>query len=253
MTGELQLDRLSVDVRGRTLLHPICARMAPGAITAIVGPNGAGKSTLLRAAAALVPANGAAKVDGKAVAALNPIDRARTISFLPQSHEFAWSIPVRAMVSLGQYAFGAGMKSGEAEAAAADAAMASLGIIDLAEQPVDQLSGGERALAALARILAASTPILLLDEPVAALDVARQYAVLEHLARLASEERNVIVVLHDLALVAQFADRILWLDGGKLIAASDASRASIDHYCETVFGRPMFWSTGTEPVPFFRR
>lgn len=251
---ELVLDALSVARRGRMLLHPVTARIAPGRFTAIVGPNGAGKSTLLRAAAGLVPATGAALVAGQRTAAMSHVARARLLGFLPQQHDFAWPVTTRAMVGLGLYAFGGEPATTTAHDAAIDAALAACGIAALAHQPVDQLSGGETALVALARVLVADTPLLLLDEPVAALDVARQYAVLEHLAVLTTHGRTVVAVLHDIALVAQFADRILWLNGGKLIADTDASVDIISNQVQRLFGRAVHWNdSASRPAPYFQR
>lgn len=251
---ELVLDALAVTRNGRALLKPTTAHVGPGGFTAIVGPNGAGKSTLLRAAAGLIAATGTARIDGHSVPAMTAHHRARMLGYLPQRHDFAWPIPVRDMVALGQYAFGVQPHRAAGQQDAVAAAMTACGIAALADQPVDQLSGGECALAALARVLVANTPLLLLDEPVAALDVARQYAVLEHLAGLAARGRTIVAVLHDIALVAQFADYILWMADGAVVATTDASQAAIIMQVRQLFGQLVAWSdTGTRAVPYFQR
>lgn len=241
---DLVLDRLAVTSGGKPRLHPLSATIHPGRFVAVVGPNGAGKSTLLRAIAALVMAQGLAQYDDQLLAALPPRERARIIGYLPQAHDAAWSMPVRDMVALGQYAFG-GARPAAQLALAVDEMLAACGIADLADRPIDRLSGGEQALAGLARVLVTGCPVLLLDEPVAALDIGRQYQVLEQLASLAAGGRTLLVVLHDLALVSQFADRILWLDSGRLVADTPNSRAAFDEHAFRLLGRTPHWTGGS--------
>ena len=130
---DLVLDGLAVTRGGRTLLHPLGARIAPGEMVAVVGPNGAGKSTLLRAIAQLVPAAGRAQFGPAALTALSPQARARLVGYLPQAHQVAWPMPVRDMVALGLYAYGtAGHDaSGSADI---DAMLDLCGIADLADR-----------------------------------------------------------------------------------------------------------------------
>ena len=251
---DLVLDRLAVSSSGKTRLHPLSAAIQPGRIVAVVGPNGAGKSTLLRGIAALVAAQGQVQFGNHAIAALSPRERARIIGYLPQSHVAAWSMPVRDMVALGHYAFGEA-RPAEEVAAAVDDMLTACGIAALADRPIDRLSGGEQALAALARVLVTQCPVLLLDEPVAALDIGRQYHVLEQLVSLAADGRTLLVVLHDLALVSQFADRILWLDSGRLVADTANSRSAISEYAAKLLGQTPHWADNAAPPSglFFRR
>jgi iron complex transport system ATP-binding protein len=252
---DLMLDGLSVTINNRTLLHPCTACLSPGQFIAVVGANGAGKSTLLRAIAALAPTGGAAAYAGQPLGKLTPAERARRIGYLPQAHDFAWPMPVRDMVALGLYAFGTRIAPAAA-AEQADAALATLGAAQLADRPVDRLSGGERAIAVLARVLVADTPILLLDEPVAALDIGRQYQLLEQLKLMAQAGKTVIAVLHDLALVSQFSDRILWIDGGRLIADTANTAHAINAHARALLGRTPRWTTPAADSPatlFFAR
>lgn len=238
---ELILDGLSVTRGARTLLHPLSARIAAGEIVAVVGPNGAGKSTLLRAIAQLVPAGGRAHFGAAALHALSPHHRAQLVGYLPQSHHVAWPMPVREMVKLGFYAHGtAGY--GAAGAAEIDAMLALCGISHLADRSVEGLSGGELAMAALARVLVARSPLLLLDEPVAALDIGRQYQLLEGLTALAAQGRTLLIVLHDLGLVSQFASRILWLGDGHLVADTPCTADAIDAHAGPLMGRTPQWT-----------
>ncbi|MBN8844732.1 MAG: ABC transporter ATP-binding protein [Sphingomonadales bacterium] len=254
MSDPLILDRLTVRATGATLLDAVSATVAPGQLTAVVGPNGAGKSTLLRAIANILPSTGGVRIGDADLKALKPIERARRLAYLPQAHELAWDISVADMVALGRFAFGAvpGRLSAADEAAIAQA-MADTGCADLADRAVTSLSGGEQALACLARVLAADTPVLLADEPAAALDPANQYRVMECLAALARNGRTVVVVLHDLSLVAQFADSVLWLGDGRLIAQGPASRAEFERHVPALFARAPGFATDGSNALYFRR
>ncbi len=247
---DLILDSLSVARGARTLVHPLSARIAAGEMVAVVGPNGAGKSTLLRAIAQLVPAGGHAQFGAAALHVLSPHHRAQLVGYLPQSHHVAWPMPVRDMVALGLYAHGTAGYSA-AGSAEIDAMLDLCGIADLGDRSIDRLSGGELAMAALARVLVARTPILLLDEPVAALDIGRQYQLLERLAALAAEGRTVLIVLHDLGLVSQFASRILWLSDGHLVADTPCNAAAINAHAGELMGRTPHWTP--DGTLFFQR
>lgn len=254
MTEPLILTGLSVRAGRKTLLGDVSATIAPGQLTAVVGPNGAGKSTLLRAIANILPSDGDIRIGETDLKRLKPIERARRLAYLPQTHELAWDISVADMVALGRFAYGAvpGRLAAEDTAAIAQA-MDDAGCADLAGRAVTSLSGGEQALACLARVLAADTPVLLADEPAAALDPANQYRVMERLAALARAGRTVVVVLHDLSLVAQFADSIVWLHEARLAAHGPATRAAFETHVPALFDRqPGFASDGSNALYFKR-
>lgn len=209
----LAAERLTLQRGGRAVVRDVTAALLPGQITAIVGPNGAGKSSLLLGLAGLMsPAGGDAMLDGAALAARHPRDRARAIGYLPQSPEIAWDVATEALVTLGRLPWG---DRGEAEVAAA---LAALDCQDLRHRPVSQLSGGERARVLLARVLAGSPRWILADEPLAALDLAHQLRLITHLKACAGAGQGVVVVLHDLAHAMNHADRVLVLKDGALIA-----------------------------------
>lgn len=254
MADDLIIEALRVEAQGTPLIANISARFAPGQLTAIVGPNGAGKSTLLRAMAGVVPTQGTIRMGAADLTALRPAERARRLAYLPQVHELAWDISVADMVALGRFAYGAapGRLSAE-DKAAVDRAMAATGCTDLAHRGVTSLSGGEAALACLARVLAAETPVLLVDEPVAALDPANQYRVMECLAALAADGRTVVAVLHDLSLAAQFADSVLWLRAGQNVAHTTAELSEFGRLVPELFARmPVLASDGSRSVYFNR-
>jgi len=255
MTDDLIIEALRVEAQGTRLIADISARFAPGQLTAIVGPNGAGKSTLLRAMAGVVPTQGTIRMGTADLTALRPAERARRLAYLPQVHELAWDISVADMVALGRFSYGAapGRLSAE-DKAAVDRAMAATGCTDLAHRGVTSLSGGEAALACLARVLAAETPVLLVDEPVAALDPANQYRVMECLASLAADGRTVVAVLHDLSLVAQFADTLMWLVSGAMVAQTSTTReAFIKHVPEVFSITPSFANESCKTIYFSER
>lgn len=199
-------------VAGR--LHPASAALVPGQLTAICGPNGAGKSTLLAALAGLADAaGGSVLLDDAPLSAMPARSRAQAIGYLPQSPEVAWDVSVEVLVALGRLPW-----PGTAGQAAIDHALAAMGLEALRHRPVSALSGGERARALLARVLAGTPRWLLADEPLAMLDLAHAASLMELLRATARGGAGVVVVLHDLAMAMNHADRVLVLDRGRLVA-----------------------------------
>jgi iron complex transport system ATP-binding protein len=195
---------------GLTLRH--------GELVAVVGPNGAGKTSLLRAVAGLLPARGTIVVNGVPLSRLSRGERARRIAYLPQGQVFHWPLSVAAIVALGRLPRGAGADLSVADRAAVDAAMVATGVAEHAIRPVTTLSGGERARVALARVLATEAPLILADEPTASLDPRYQLVVVDILRRHAAAGGAVLAVLHDLGLAARQADRVIVMDGGRIVA-----------------------------------
>jgi iron complex transport system ATP-binding protein len=194
--------------------------IAPGIFTIVVGPNGAGKTTLLRALAGLLtPYEGAITIDGQSLGTISASARARTIAYLPQGGSVAWPIPVVSVVALGRMPHGERIDAlPEGGRRAVAAAIEAVGLREFGERPATELSGGERARVLVARALATEAPILLADEPVAALDPRHQLVALEIL-RARARHAAVVAVMHDLALAARFADRILLMREGRIAAA----------------------------------
>lgn len=206
---------MSLAVQDLTLpgrLNGVSLDLLPGYLTAIVGPNGAGKSTLLASLAGLVDA-GEVRLDGAALDSIHPTDRARAIGFLPQSPEVAWDVTVETLVALGRLPW-KGAPGGEA----IEAAITAMDLAALRHRPVSRLSGGERARALLARVLAGEPRWLLADEPLANLDLAHGQALMRRLKHEAAEGRGVVVVLHDLAAAMNFADRVVVMCEGRIAA-----------------------------------
>ena len=215
-------------------LSGVTASLAPGAITAICGPNGAGKSTLLQCFAGLIdPDDGAIELGGAPLP--HGRERARRIGYLPQVGEVAWDVSVAALASLGRLPHG---DRGEPQVAAA---LAAVDLTHLAARPVSTLSGGERARALLARVLAGEPEWVLADEPLAALDLAHQLALLARLREAAARGAGVVLVLHDLALAMNHADRVLVLDRGRLAADGAPEQALSEDAIAGVWGVAARW------------
>jgi len=196
-----------------------------GEFVVILGPNGAGKTTLLKTALNLIkPDSGDVFYGQINNQSLSPIERAKLVSYLPQMRPMAWPNIVRDIVALGRYSHGAslGALSGDDESAV-DMAIKACGLESLSERRVDSLSGGELARMHCARAFAAQAPLLIADEPVAALDPHHQFKIM-NLIRDYTQGRHTqsggaLVVLHDIHLAAQYADRLIWMKDGHIVAS----------------------------------
>jgi iron complex transport system ATP-binding protein len=213
---------VSVSLGGRTVLRDEHLEAHPGEVLALLGPNGAGKSTLLKALAGLLPYEGRVEIAETDVAALSPRNRARHISYVPQRSLLRSALSVEEVVALGRYVHGGsfgGMSKGDREAI--DHALATTHADALRDRIFTQLSVGEQQRVLLARALASDAPILLLDEPTAALDVGEGLAVLRLIRTLAARKHTLIVVLHDLADALSTTDRALLLKHGCVVEQGD--------------------------------
>lgn len=221
-------------VKGR--ISDASTALQPGQITAICGPNGAGKSTLLSVLAGLLtPDTGSAVLDGNPLLSLPPMERAKRIGYLPQNGEAAWDVSVGNLVALGR------MPHRDSAAAPVEVALDALDLGALKNRPMSQLSGGEKARALLARVLAGEPNWILADEPLAALDLAHQLALIGHLRRQADAGTGVVIVLHDLAMAMNHADRVLVLDDGSLVADDNRKSALDCAVIKRVWGVDCEW------------
>ncbi|MGC5077987.1 ABC transporter ATP-binding protein [Agrococcus sp. DT81.2] len=224
LTG-LAVERLSVAVRGRALVDDASWTAPAGQITAIVGPNGAGKSTMLRAIAGVVPEratrSGGVLLDGERLDALPARERARRIALVEQSTDAVPQLTAREAVRLGRTPHHRMLGFSLGDERHVDAALADAGAADLADRQLGELSGGELQRVHLARALAQrpedGSSALLLDEPTNHLDVAWQLELLALVRRLA-DDRPVVMTVHDLALAATHADRVVLVDRGRVLA-----------------------------------
>jgi iron complex transport system ATP-binding protein len=227
---------IAVTAGGRAIVQGASLEVGPGELVGLIGPNGAGKSTLLKAILTLRPRiGGTVSLDERAIETIPPRERARWVAYLAQEGRVEWRLRARDVVALGRRPhlsrFGG---PGAADAAAVGRAIAAVEAEDFADRPVAVLSGGERARVLLARALAVEAPLLLADEPTAALDPYHQLHVMEILRAEAARGAGVLIVLHDLALAARFMDRVVVMSGGEVVAEGppaavldDATLASV--------------------------
>ncbi|MCK4203596.1 ABC transporter ATP-binding protein [Brucella pituitosa] len=214
----LSVHNLDVSLGRKAVLETVGFEAGEGEFIGLIGPNGAGKTTLLRALLNLMASTGNILLDGSDFRRMHVADRAKVIAYLPQERDVAWPVTVRMLVSLGRSALKpvfAGL-DGDDETVV-ETAMQRMGVAELASRPANELSGGERARALIARVLAQDTPVILADEPVAGLDPAHQLELMELFARLATEKKTVIASLHDLGLAAKYCTRLIVLNKGRLV------------------------------------
>ena len=239
MNGQpmLAAQQLEVTLSGRTVLHDVSLSLPSGQLVALVGPNGAGKTTLLRALAGLVSSSGTVEVGGDHLSSLPLRERAKRFGYLPQGHLVHWPLPAKDVVALGRYPHGATdpARLSPRDEAAVLRAMQATNVVEFAERPVTELSGGERSRVALARVLAVEAPIVLADEPTASLDPRYQIDVMRNLRSAADRGVLVVVVTHDLGLAARFADTVLVLSDGRLVAQGKPAQALSEQVMADVF------------------
>jgi len=222
----------------RSILESIELTLERGQLCVVIGPNGAGKSTLLRLLAGIDrPDGGGVSLAGSALEGMAPRDRARRIAHLPQATSAHWPLNGRDMVALGRLPHGAGLEAARAaDATAIATAMARTDTTAFTDRRIDMLSSGERARLALARVLSTEAEVLLADEPVASLDPAQQLAAMDALREEAGGGAIVVVVLHDLALVSRYADRVIVLAGGRIVGDGPPDAALAPETLERVYG-----------------
>ncbi len=204
------------DVDGVVLLDAVDLHVRGGELLAVVGPNGAGKSTLLGLLAGdLHPTRGSVTSDGVPVERLRPADLARRRAVLLQEHRLSFPFAVAEVVRMGRAPW-RGTAAEEDDDRLVTEAAAAADVLHLADRRFPTLSGGEKARTAYARARAQATPVLLLDEPTAALDLRHQEMLLGQARDLARTGHAVVAVLHDLSLAGAYADRVLLLGAGRV-------------------------------------
>lgn len=217
---DLVARELTVVRDSTTLVDRVSFGCRTGELVALLGPNGAGKTTLLRAVLGLISVTGgSASLTGDNTQDLSASARARRVSYLPQRRPLAWPSPVRDVVALGRFAHGAALgRLSKADQDAVAAAITACDLDALAARGTDTLSGGELARAHFARAFAAQAPLLVADEPVAALDPRHQHRIMQLVRDFVAGGGGALVVLHDITLAARFADRLLWMQDGRVVA-----------------------------------
>lgn len=243
MTPSLAFAGVTVQYPSRSepALHEVSLLARPGNITAVVGPNGSGKSSLVRALLRRVPiTTGRVLLDGRDTAALDARALAQQVAVVPQREEPGMPLSVREFVLLGRHprrgAFGA---PSAVDRERTEEALVRAGIAEAIDRATDSLSGGEWQRVRIARALAQDTPVLVLDEPTTFLDIAHEMAVFELVDGLAREGRTVLLVSHQLNLVARFAAHIVLLHRGRVAAAGDVDAVMRGEILEAVYEWPL--------------
>ena len=241
----LEIKDLSVQFGSKQVLDGVSFVLRPHRMTVLVGRNGAGKSTLLGCVNQQVPYTGTITEGERNLALISPRERAKSIAILPQSLP-APHITGREMVSLGRnpYLDFTGRLT-QADREAVENALRDADASALAERYVDTLSGGEKQRIALAMILAQNTPIALLDEPTAHMDLSYQAAFLELVQKLNRERKKTfLLILHDLNLAAEYADDLIVLDEGKVAFAGSKAECLDREILEKTFGLKRYTAEG---------
>ncbi|WP_448006544.1 ABC transporter ATP-binding protein [Agromyces bauzanensis] len=223
MTDSLHTDRVRFTRGRRLIIDDVDCTVPGGRVAALLGPNGAGKSTLLHLIAGVERADaGSARLGERDLAALRRRDRARVVALAEQEVTDAPGLRVAEVVALGRTPYvGAFAGPGELDRAIVRRCLEDAGLTDLADREYATLSGGERQRVNLARALAQEPELLLLDEPTNHLDVHAQLTMLGLLRELAHGGLTVLAALHDLSLAAGYADHVIVLTGGRVVAAGE--------------------------------
>jgi iron complex transport system ATP-binding protein len=236
----LQAIEVTYQVGHHRLVDGVSLELRPGEVLALVGPNGAGKSTLLKLLSGdLPPSTGQVLLDGIPLGGYRARPLALKRAVLPQHTVLQFAFTAWEVVAMGRsphLRFGG---ETEHDAAAIEAAMARTDTLDLAQRSFLTLSGGEGQRVTLARVLAQETPILLLDEPTAALDIHHQQLVADLARQAAADGAGVLVVLHDLNLAAHCADRVAVLQGGRLVGVGAPWEILTADRLSAVFAHPI--------------
>ncbi|MET1036791.1 MAG: heme ABC transporter ATP-binding protein [Aeromicrobium sp.] len=235
----LRLDHVSASLGGHPILHDVSLEIVPGELVALVGPNGAGKTTLLSVMSGdISPTSGEATLDGVALDAWKVAALARRRAVLPQEQRLAFGFRVVDVVRMGRAPWARRPEEDLDDVIVAES-MHRTDVLTMAERSFPTLSGGEKARTSFARVLAQQTPLVLLDEPTAALDIRHQEQVLSEARRLTTDGHAVVAVLHDLTVASAHADRICVLAGGRLAADGAPRDVMRPDVLGEVYGHPV--------------
>ena len=222
-TALVDLRDVSYQIGSSYLVRDITLKIVPGEVLVVVGPNGAGKSTLVQLIAGdLPPSSGTILLDGRPISSWKPHDLAMRRAVLPQQSLLQFAFTVQEVVEMGRSPHD---DSPHDLAHHVDRALERTELTTMRTRIYPTLSGGEQARTQLGRVIAQDTPILILDEPTASLDLRHQYQVMAIARELANRGGSVIAVVHDLNLASSTADRIVLIDQGRI--AADGTPAAV--------------------------
>ncbi|MGC8509275.1 MAG: ABC transporter ATP-binding protein [Acidimicrobiales bacterium] len=236
--GALGIEGLVVRYDGTVAVRDVHLAVTPGEWLGVIGANGAGKSSLLRALARLSPFEGVVRIDGRETASLSRRHFAQLVAYVPQKPELPAQMRAVDYVALGRLPhlgyFGA---EGPHDRRRCVELLERLSLAHMSDRPLGAMSGGELQRLVLARALAQEAPVLLLDEPTSALDLGRRVEALELVDELRHERAlTVVSALHDLSLAAQFADRLVLLAQGSIVAAGTPDEVLVEGSLDQHFG-----------------
>lgn len=234
----LEATQASVCIGKRAILEDISLTLPGGSMTVLIGPNGSGKTTLIRSLAGILrPRSGTVRWGAADLQTSSRATIARTCAYLPQGTDTDFEIRVEDAVAMGRYPHlrtWAGMRP--ADFAATNWAIQRTGLDPLRERTLPTLSGGERQRVFIARALAQEAPILLLDEPIASLDIGRQIELMNLLTELNAEGRTIVCALHDLRPALEFFPRAVLLAAGRIADRGTAADVIFGSAVEAAFG-----------------
>lgn len=237
--ARLRFDSTTIGYGQKPVLYSISLAVSPGEVLGVVGPNGVGKTTLIKAASGILPPfEGRIYINNQDLNRLSPSERARNLAVVPQARQLPEAFTARDVVLMGRTPYLSWFaRESESDHQIADEVMVKTSTTHLADRQVGQLSGGEQQRVLIARALAQTPSVLLLDEPTAHLDLKYQDEVLKLVRELAlDEDFAVVIALHDLNLVARFADRVALLSDGRVRNVGEPAQVLTPDELSEVYG-----------------
>lgn len=253
----LEIKNLSAAYPGKPVLHSLSATIPAGQVTVLLGPNGCGKSTLLKTLCGIIPASGGQiLLCGQDLLQLPQKALAHTVAYLPQNRQVP-DMTVEHLVLHGRFPYlSYPRRYRPQDYAAAHAAMAQLDVLELADRPLAQLSGGQQQKVYIAMALAQDTPVIALDEPTTYLDISHQLQLLSQARALSAQGKTVLMVAHDIPAALRVADHIVLMDSGRTVFQGSADALFASREADRVFGislkrmmTPAGWQYYCEAAP----
>ncbi len=231
----ISLRGISSSYGKKQVLHDVSLELERGKLYAIVGKNGSGKTTLLHTLARLHKAEGELMLDGEKYGNIGRREFAKKLAILPQERSIP-DMTVFDLAASGRYPYlDASRRLSDADTEAVAHALSATNTEHFADESMKKLSGGERQRAYIAMLLAQDTPYVLLDEPTSHLDAAFSFEIMEHLCKMRDAGKCVVAVLHDLPLALRYADRLIVVSDGRIIASVPPEVAVRDGVIDATF------------------